>query len=149
MKRIRYVSRFARPLGLADIDDIIAASERNNPPMGITGSLVIAGELFFQMIEGPAESVDQLYVKIARDPRHDQILLLDSEVDDFERMCPDWAMARLDLSQGTSANLAPARALLEVVFAQRQILQDAMNALETFTWQGLLDAQLQAMLDNN
>lgn len=53
-------------------------------------------------------------------------------------------MARLDLTQSSSAHLAPVRALLEVIFAQRKILDGAVQVLEEFTWQGMMDAQMDA-----
>ena len=143
MKRIRYVSRSARPLGPDVIDDIVAASHRNNPALDVTGVLVVAGDLFFQVLEGPDDAVTALYEKIARDPRHDRVLMLDVEEGEFDRLCPDWAMGRLDLTRNSAAHLAPVRALLEVVFAQQRLINDAVRALEEFTWQGMMDVALQ------
>lgn len=144
MKRIRYVSHFSHPMDAQEIDAIVASSQRNNPARGVTGILVVAGEVCFQLLEGPAAAVTALYAKIERDPRHDRVLILSVEEGDFGRLCPDWAMARLDLTRSASAHLAPVRTLLEVVFAQREILDGAVKALEEFTWQGMMDAQMEA-----
>ncbi len=144
MKRIRYVSHFSSPMGGQEIDEIVKISERNNPSREVTGILVVAGQVCFQLLEGPSAEVTALYKKIECDPRHDRVLMLSVEEGDFERLCPDWAMARLDLAQSSSAHLAPVRSLLEVVFAQREILDGAVQALEEFTWQGLMDAQMDA-----
>ena len=103
MKRVRYISRFASSLSPQDIDEIISASHRNNPRRHITGMLIASGDLFYQLLEGPRDEVDALYARISQDPRHEQILLIESETGDFERICPDWAMQKVDLSLRSSA----------------------------------------------
>ena len=143
MKRVRYISKFAPGLTPADIDKIIETSRRKNPSRDITGMLVASGDLFYQLLEGPRESIDLLYAQILQDPRHEQVLLLDSETGDFERICPDWAMQKVDLSLKSTAETAPISALLEMICVQRQMTKKALKTLDSYTWEGLIATELE------
>lgn len=89
-KRIIYRSQ---PFGFdtAMLAGILSAARRNNPNYGITGALVCRHDLYLQLIEGPAESIDALYALIEADDRHFDVRLLLSE-EMGERMFPNWAM---------------------------------------------------------
>jgi len=143
MKRVRYISRFATDLTPQDIDQIVATSQKNNPGRNITGMLMASGDLFYQLLEGPKDEIDSLYARIAKDSRHEQVLLLESEVGKFERICPDWAMQKIDLSLKSSAETAPISALLEMICTQRQMANKALKTLDEYTWEGLLSTQLE------
>ena len=105
--------------------------------------LVASGDLFYQLLEGPRESIDLLYAQILQDPRHEQVLLLDSETGDFERICPDWAMQKVDLSLKSTAETAPISALLEMICVQRQMTKKALKTLDSYTWEGLIATELE------
>lgn len=143
MKRVRYISRFSDDLKPQDIDQIIATSQQNNPKRKITGMLVASGDLFYQLLEGPKEEIDSLYALISQDPRHEQVLLLESEVGNFERICPDWAMQKVDLSLKSAAETAPITALLEMICVQRRMAEKALKTLDEYTWEGLISTQLE------
>jgi hypothetical protein len=143
MKRVRYISRFAESLSHQDIDEIVQTSQKNNPRRHITGMLVASGDLFYQLLEGPKDEIDLLYARISKDPRHEQILLLESEVGHFERICPDWAMQKVDLSLKSTAETAPISALLEMICVQRQMADKALKTLDEYTWEGLISTQLE------
>lgn len=143
MKRVRYISRFALSLSPTDIDQIVETSQKNNPRRNITGMLVASGDLFYQLLEGPKKEIDSLYDRISKDPRHEQILLLESEVGDFDRICPDWAMQKVDLSLKSAAETAPISALLEMICAQRKMAEKALKSLDEYTWEGLIATELQ------
>lgn len=147
LKRIRYISRFAHPLSREEIEAITQKSQSNNASRDITGMLVATGDLFYQVLEGPEEEVDALYSRIAADPRHEQVLVLDSESGDFDRMCPDWAMRKVDLSRAAAGQTGPVRMLLEMVFVQRKLANDALKSLDDYTWDRLLAAELEAAGD--
>jgi hypothetical protein len=143
MKRVRYISRFAPSLAPQDIDQIVDTSQKNNRSRHITGMLVASGDLFYQLLEGPKDEIDLLYARISKDPRHEQILLLESEVGHFERICPDWAMQKVDLSLKSTAETAPISALLEMICVQRQMADKALKTLDEYTWEGLISTQLE------
>ena len=52
MKRITYISSFARFISDDEIEEIGRLSTRNNRLRGITGMLLCVHGLFFQIIEG-------------------------------------------------------------------------------------------------
>ena len=143
MKRVRYISRFSDQLSPKDIDQIVEASQRNNPGRKITGMLLASGDLFYQLLEGPRDQIDMLYAKILKDPRHEQVILLESEVGGFERICPDWAMQKIDLSLKSTAETAPISALLEMICVQRQMADKTLRTLDKYTWEGLISTQIE------
>ncbi len=69
--QLAYVSR--RAIGVSDeviVDEIAIPSIRRNLEHSVTGCLWFNRDRFFQIIEGPAHTVDTLYDNIERDPRH-------------------------------------------------------------------------------
>lgn len=76
--------------------ELAETSAGNNEKLGITGLLVLAGENFLQVLEGPAEALNDLYLKIARDKRHSHPRLLRYERI-TRRAFADWAMHVVDL----------------------------------------------------
>ena len=68
-----YTSVQTRPLTSGEIAGLIHYSRESNRVNGITGILLHVEDIFFQVLEGPAEAVDRLYAKIVADPRHTRI----------------------------------------------------------------------------
>ena len=78
------------------VNDILTASQRNNPSSGITGVLLATETRFLQFLEGEFEPLNATFERIARDPRHDMIQLISfGEVD--ERQFGDWGMHGIGL----------------------------------------------------
>ena len=134
LKRIKYVSRFAPGLGSDGIGAIIESSQSNNPKKGVTGTLMTSGGLFYQVLEGPPAEVDALYEIIRRDPRHRDVLLLDSIEGVTERLFPRWSLQKIDLEGGTDMRMEPIRALLTAIIDQRESLARMVTALERAVW---------------
>lgn len=100
MKRLFYVSRFARPLSNRDIDAIGEAAARYNHDHEVTGILVCLGDTFFQALEGKRAVVDRLYnERILRDERHRNVLCLNSVDGISARMFPQWDMRVYNLNE--------------------------------------------------
>ena len=59
LKRITYVSRFAKPFSESELEKLGESSARNNEELGVTGVLMTSGGIFFQILEGPEEAVDR------------------------------------------------------------------------------------------
>ena len=70
MLRILYFSQAKGVISDDQIRDILKASRRKNPLLGISGVLIHGGGYFMQVLEGPEQSVLRLYVKILDDQRH-------------------------------------------------------------------------------
>ena len=59
-----------------EVEQILAAAKRNNPPRNVTGALLYSGEYFCQLLEGPAAEVEHLFEVIMSDDRHQGIEIL-------------------------------------------------------------------------
>jgi hypothetical protein len=129
IKRIKYISRFDKPHTEADIEAIGEQSHTNNERLDLTGILMASGGLFYQVLEGPAEAVDEVYARIANDSRHTDLLLLDSE-DDVERLFPDWSMEIINLDAASNVRLFPLKALMKAVFEQTRLTENMMWSIE-------------------
>jgi len=134
MKRIRYVSQFAKDMSLEDIDGLIAGAAKKNARLDITGIIMSSGRIFFQVIEGPDAHIDDVYEYIVKDHRHRDVLLLDSETGVSERFFPDWSMKRIGLDDDSNERLAPVRAMLSTVIEKRKEVARLTNALERAVW---------------
>lgn len=129
IKRIKYISRFDKPHTEADIEAIGEQSRANNERLDLTGVLMASGGLFYQVLEGPADAVDEVYARIANDSRHTDLLLLGSE-ENVERIYPDWSMEIIDLDAASNVRLFPLKALVKAVFEQTRLTDNMMWAIE-------------------
>ena len=59
-----------------DLLDILDRSHACNSLHDITGALLTDGSMFAQVVEGPSATVNDLYVRIMRDKRHNRVLML-------------------------------------------------------------------------
>ena len=89
--QVVYGSSTPRPLSPDELLDILRVSRRNNAAVGVTGVLLYSGGNVMQVLEGPEAAVDEVYGRVARDPRHRGVLqLIRGPV--AERSFPDWSM---------------------------------------------------------
>jgi adenylate cyclase len=138
LKRIKYVSRFSSDMSQADIDALVEQASRKNKKLEITGILVASGNLFFQIIEGPAKHIDQLYTSIENDKRHHNVLLLNSEWGVKDRIFPDWSMKKIDLGSESKSRLEPLRMILETIVESRNRVKEMTSTLERAIWEEFL-----------
>lgn len=95
LKRLIYVSLVATAMSEHELRRLQALSERNNRRLDVTGALGYTGRYFIQCIEGRAEAIDQLMVRIAADPRHTNVLELCTAQADKRRFA-QWSMRYFD-----------------------------------------------------
>lgn len=117
----------------AAIDDIIATSVARNGREAITGALLYTGTNFVQILEGPEAAVQRLMDGIRRDPRHDQVDVLDTTV--APGMFEGWSMAYIgDATYVTSHVRAlihepkGSAALAEAVRRMRRLMHEMVHA---------------------
>jgi hypothetical protein len=130
MKRIKYISQFARNLSRDEIDRLIERSAEKNAQLDISGFLMVSGRIFLQLIEGPDAHIDELFQSISRDGRHKDVLVLSFEVDISERFFPDWSMRKFDLDDTSDSRLAPVREMLVAINDKRRQIDDLTLDLE-------------------
>lgn len=91
MYRLIYKSKSIQEIEWQTVEDILHASEKGNEAHEISGLLLSTNTHFLQIIEGKYEDVNDIFMKIARDERHNQIKLICFEVIDA-RLFSGWGM---------------------------------------------------------
>jgi hypothetical protein len=76
MYRLIYKSRSKTPVDWDLVNSILETSQKQNTEIDISGVLVATRSHFLQVLEGSFEAVNDLYYKIARDPRHERVQLV-------------------------------------------------------------------------
>jgi hypothetical protein len=88
---IVYVSSAVSQLGRDELLALMNECRTRNAQHGVTGMLLYKGGNFMQALEGDEADVQAVYAKIARDPRHTGLIVVDEGHHDL-RQFPDWAM---------------------------------------------------------
>ena len=108
--RLVYASRstFTRSANHQGLDPgvarILAKSRKNNTQRQIVGGLLFGDGCFLQCLEGEAQAVQALYMKIAADPRHRDVTVL-SQRPIVERSFSAWSMKYVPGEQALSTLL--------------------------------------------
>ncbi len=109
LHRIVYYSRnrlLGAPEAIADqIRSILALSQRNNAPVGVTGALMFNSGCFAQVLEGPQAAIEATFERIQQDERHSDVSLLDFSSTPH-RFFPNWSMAFVGASHADRAAFA-------------------------------------------
>lgn len=110
--KILYCSRNciggSREQQAVEIRKILASARSNNAPKGITGALLFNGSCFAQVLEGPLSAIEAVFEIIQRDPRHDDVTVLESGLA-AGRDFPDWSMAFAGSAEESSGAFAEFR----------------------------------------
>lgn len=91
LRQIVYSSRQVFSFEGLGLVSLLAEARAHNARHGITGVLLHANGMFVQCLEGPSTAVAALYERIVHDPRHADIVLLQS-VPLSQRHFGDWWM---------------------------------------------------------
>lgn len=118
-----YVSQARLGLTDADLDEILAASRRNNEKR-ITGILLYAPRRdgtagsFMQLLEGDADDLEKLRQRIFDDSRHHTKIVIEKGTKP-ERDFPDWSMAFKNATAESLENYPVFKDLGEAHFLDR------------------------------
>lgn len=77
--RLIYYSSAVPGLTLTDVKDILTTARDNNQQMEVCGMLCYDNQYFLQALEGDNKVVSELFVTIAEDPRHDEVVIVNFE----------------------------------------------------------------------
>lgn len=105
MVRLVYCSKSYDELPLLEIQRILGVARPANEQAEITGMLAYEAPWFLQVLEGDREVINDLYLRIAEDPRHDQITLISYAVTE-ERLFGAWRMGFAGSSSAFQSTLA-------------------------------------------
>lgn len=144
MKRMFYVSRFARSLSKGDMERIHKSAVRFNSQNGITGILVCLGDVFFQVLEGKPKVVEALYNdRILHDKRHKNVICLRSENGVRKRMFPEWGMRIFNLNEDKEVLPMAFRHMLSALLESSQtIAQYTQPSIFKMLEQGINPTQI-------
>jgi len=78
--------------------EIVEVSSNNNKKRDISGCLVFDGNACIQILEGDRTVVSELFLKVARDERHDRIAIMEAD-DAHARIFANWSMNYISFSQ--------------------------------------------------
>jgi hypothetical protein len=105
MERIVYVSTARGKCSHAAVLDILQRSRRNNARDGLSGLLVVGGQRFLQVIEGPSAALERAYTRIKADPRHFALVQIERGAI-AERAFPRWNMGYVEAVGASGTTLS-------------------------------------------
>ena len=122
MLQLVYFSTARPELPATAIDEILAASRRNNHADGLTGLMLYDGYHFLQVLEGESARVRHAYDRIKADPRHRAVVLLRTcEIE--EHMLADRSLASRRVAIGSGNTVA------ELVDSLTETVEPALQAI--------------------
>lgn len=89
--RLLYYSQATSEMSLSDMKTILDTARTNNGTHKICGMLCYDNNYFLQVLEGNAEEVTDLFIKIAADERHHSVVIVGVQTID-EPVFPEWDM---------------------------------------------------------
>ena len=90
--QIIYSSESSTPMQMDELEELLEHARGSNAKRGITGALVYVDGVFLQILEGDAETVQNLMAKISRDVRHETVTVL-KKGEISSTTFRDWSMA--------------------------------------------------------
>lgn len=105
----------------AEVQQILASSRANNMREGVSGALLYNAGMFAQVLEGPTAAVGRIFEAIQRDPRHSEVVVIES-APAMQRDFPDWSMAFSGVfrSAGDEQELLAVTEAFDAGFAHRE-----------------------------
>lgn len=98
LRRIIYTSKSTKQFNKRNLLDLLHDSRAYNKIDNITGVLMHREGVFLQVIEGRSDVIHDLFIRLKRDPRHDEIkIIFDSSV--TSRFFSNWSMGCADFDE--------------------------------------------------
>ena len=114
----------------AGLAELLCKVRSKNESLGVSGMLLFHQGSFIQVLEGPEETVDELFELIKEDPRHTKVaLVLRQEVD--ERDFADWSMGFV--SSSTLKDLPGYQDYIDAVGTVESMAGDRSRALKVLS----------------
>jgi hypothetical protein len=136
LSQLVYVSNRKPNCTAEEIEKILVACKKNNPPLNITGVLLYSDTKFIQLVEGEAKVIMELYDKIKKDPRHSNAMMI-SYNPIQEKSFPSWHMgtkdlAKTDLQFKTDISADDRKIFNEILSGKEGNGQKVLNLLKKF-----------------
>ncbi|MBT8348235.1 MAG: BLUF domain-containing protein [Sulfurovum sp.] len=130
-KSLIYVSTAEEHVDYEDILNILTHAWKYNHNSYISGMLLSDNKHFIQVIQGPIATIDKLYARISKDPRHTDIKLIGEELL-HERDCTGWGIGFYDKQEVAdvfydSLNVGHGKALYDINYKDAKTLLLALK----------------------
>ncbi len=120
INQLVYISQAVRKMSVEDLHEILRTAKDNNGNIDVTGSLFYNGGWFLQVLEGPLATLNALYKKIEKDPRHKNSRILYNEPAKF-RTFTRWSMNMTNLEDRQADKYDELIEVIEAAKTDRQI----------------------------
>ena len=120
INQLVYVSQAVKKMSAEELSDIHSVAKANNSLIDVTGSLFYNGGWFLQVLEGPLATLDALYKKIEKDPRHKNSRILYNEPASF-RTFTRWSMNMTNLDDRQADKYDELVEIIEAAKGERKI----------------------------
>lgn len=104
MYQIVYISSAVKPFSKQELLDLLNHSRSNNQGHGLTGMLLYKDGNIMQVLEGEKEIVEKRFNVIRHDPRHKDVIVIDTS-ETPQRQFGEWSMGFRDLNDPELKNL--------------------------------------------
>lgn len=91
MYRLIYKSKSNKVITWDQVKEIMHSSEEHNSELHVSGVLLATSSHYLQVLEGPYETVNEIFMHIVKDPRHSDIKLVSFNAIDA-RIFEAWGM---------------------------------------------------------
>ncbi|MBC7912911.1 MAG: BLUF domain-containing protein [Pyrinomonadaceae bacterium] len=122
-----YLSNATTAFSEEELKDILTVSRSNNSQERVSGVLIYCDGNILQVLEGSKESVYKTYDKIKKDPRHTDLIILQSR-DISERNFEDWSMG---FRASTKSEFEELEGYLDLRKQVENNRDDSMNQVKT------------------
>lgn len=123
LAHLAYVSKRKSNCTEEEIEKILAACKKNNPPLNVTGVLLYSDSTFIQYVEGESNELMTLYDKIKKDIRHEKAVMV-SYGAITEKIFPSWHMGNRKLAS------AEVDYLTDITTGDKEVFHKIMNGKE-------------------
>ena len=114
IRRIVYVSQGRYAFTQDELMTMCSGFSAHNALRNVTGVLMLIGNWFLQVIEGPDEAIEELIDRIRTDERHSCVTVI-SDHEDEDRIFGQWSMNLLDLDSRYFVNVESVAVLREQI----------------------------------
>ncbi|HEX9954981.1 MAG TPA: BLUF domain-containing protein [Allosphingosinicella sp.] len=135
------VSTFTGHEPEAAIEELVAGARKRNRALDITGCLIFAGGRFAQVLEGEFAAVTALMDRIARDPRHTDVTILE-QGELPERRFAHWELDYAGPSFFVQRTIS--RPVAEATRGSRRGIDELLKIMTTFRAEQIASPQLPA-----
>ena len=139
--RIIYASTASFEFTEKDLVDLLTVARNENSKIDVTGILLYTERSFFQILEGHADAVNQLFAKISKDKRHASVVTIIKERIAI-RSFPEWSMGFADISQHDLESIIGLNDFFKNGACFNQINQDRVKKLLNAFKQGQWRAKI-------